>query len=176
MDDEQPSYYAVIPANVRYDKTLKANEKLLYGEISALANKLGYCYASNSYFSKLYGVSTVSVSNWINDLKKHGYINIAYEKDESNNTKRIITIDDPLKKSLRGFKENFKGGIKENFKGGIKENFKHNNTRYNNTSINNDTSHEIDLNLDELFEKVLNDEIENDKNLEAQMNNKLNGR
>lgn len=36
---ETPNYYAVIPAEIRYDKKLKANEKLLYGEITALANK-----------------------------------------------------------------------------------------------------------------------------------------
>lgn len=36
-----PSYYSIIPATIRYDKELKANEKLLYGEITALAQVQG---------------------------------------------------------------------------------------------------------------------------------------
>lgn len=73
---ENPNYYAIIPADIRYDKTLRANEKLLYGEISALANKSGYCTAQNSYFANLYGVDKKTVSNWISNLEKRGYIKI----------------------------------------------------------------------------------------------------
>ena len=45
--EERPSYYSIITADVRYDKSLKDKAKLLYSEITALANKNGYCYASN---------------------------------------------------------------------------------------------------------------------------------
>ena len=64
---DQPSFYAVIPANVRYAK-IKANAKLLYGEITALANKTGECYASNSYFAELYGVSEKQITVWVKEL------------------------------------------------------------------------------------------------------------
>ena len=56
------TYYAVIPAYVRYDKDLTPNAKLMFGELTALSNDKGYCYASNKYFSELYQVSTVSIS------------------------------------------------------------------------------------------------------------------
>jgi len=43
-DDNKPGYYAVIPSKVRYCKELKFSERLLYGEITALLNKEGYCF------------------------------------------------------------------------------------------------------------------------------------
>ena len=46
--EQQANYYAVIPAPVRYNKKLKYPERLLYGEITALSNRYGYCFASNS--------------------------------------------------------------------------------------------------------------------------------
>ena len=68
------SYYAIIPASIRYDNDLTANAKLLYGEITALCNEKGYCWASNDYFAELYNTSTRTVSRWIKQLISKGYI------------------------------------------------------------------------------------------------------
>ena len=89
---DKPNYYAIIPADVRYSN-LKPNAKLLYGEITALSGKLGYCYASNNYFAELYGVSKNTVSRWISDLNKLGFINIEVERNEKKQViKRKIGI------------------------------------------------------------------------------------
>lgn len=79
---ENPNYYAIIPAKVRYDKELKGNEKLLYGEITALANKEGYCTATNTYFSKLYAKHKDTIQEWISKLKSRGYIETQLIKND----------------------------------------------------------------------------------------------
>lgn len=116
------SYYAIIPANVRYDKDLTPNSKLLYGEITALCNEKGFCWATNEYFATLYGVSKVSISKWINSLVSKGYIisEIEYKEGSKEILNRYLRIvNDP---------------IKEKFNTPIKEKFKDNNTIINNTS------------------------------------------
>ena len=89
--EEKRSYYAIIPANVRYDANLAPNAKLLYGEITALCNDKGYCWATNKYFADLYGVSDRSIRQWISVLETRGYIKTrtTYNEDGS---KRYITI------------------------------------------------------------------------------------
>jgi uncharacterized phage protein (TIGR02220 family) len=116
----QPNYYAIIPASVRYDKNLKASEKLLYGEITALAQKDGYCYASNSYFAKLYDVSTNSVSSWISALVRFGYI------------KSVIVYKEGSKEILYRALRLLGSPIQENLED---NNTSNNNTSNNNTSI-----------------------------------------
>ena len=94
--NEGPGYYAIIPATVRYSKSLSPNAKLLYGEITALCNQEGYCWASNSYFAKLYDVQRSSVSNWIKSLSDAGFISIelVYAKGKPNIEERKIYITD----------------------------------------------------------------------------------
>lgn len=94
---EQPNYYAILPAFIRYDNDLPANARLLYGELTALTNKKGYCFASNNYFAPLYGVTPQAVSKWIQALEKKGYITIEYIRENSAITERRIYLKDTAK-------------------------------------------------------------------------------
>lgn len=83
-EEKQPSYYAIIPATVRYDERLKYAERLFYGEITSLIGKEGYCFASNGYFARLYGVIPGTISRWISHLIKLGYIKEELIRNEKN--------------------------------------------------------------------------------------------
>lgn len=88
MDDLRPGYYAVIPADVRYDESIPPNAKLLYGEISALIGKDGFCFASNQYFAEIYGCTPVTVARLVSKLEEAGYIKRELEKDKSGQVTR----------------------------------------------------------------------------------------
>jgi hypothetical protein len=101
---ENPSFFAVIPATVRYDKRLSANAKMLYGEITALCNREGYCWAGNQYFAGLYGTTTSSIKRWIKNLFDNGYVSLDYRYVEGTKEiqSRLIKIVDG--KIAGGFK------------------------------------------------------------------------
>ena len=109
---ERPNYYSIIPADIRYDTELRDKAKLLYGEITALCNKNGYCFASNKYFAELYGVTTTTISTLIKELVDAGYI------------ESVIQYKAGTKEILNRYLKIFKEGIQKNLKD-------------NNTSINN---------------------------------------
>ena len=116
MENDKPNYYAVIPANVRYDENLKLGEKMMFGEITSLANKTGVCYASNNYFANLYKVTPQAISKWIKALEKNNYITISYEKEGKLTTRRIVKIVqsevstdiDTINSSLEGYQQEIK--------------------------------------------------------------------
>lgn len=127
-------FYAIIPATVRYDNRIPANAKLLYGEITALCNERGYCWATNAHFAELYGVKNRSITNWLGALEDAGYIQREeiYEKGTKRVQERRIYIvenncDTPSKNFPTPLENNFPTPTKESSKGIIQVNNKSNN-------------------------------------------------
>ena len=132
--ENKKNYFAIIPAPVRYCKKLKANEKLMFGELTALTNEKGFCYASNDYFANLYGVSKTSVSKWISSLEKNKFIRVKmiYQKDTKQIKERRIYISTLLKKTSIPIEEKLNTPIEEKLKVNIYNNI--NNIKDNNST------------------------------------------
>lgn len=92
MSKPNPNYYGILPANVRYDRKLVPMARILYTEISALANASGECTASNKYFATLYDVAPTTVSEWIAQLFDAGYIDVFVDHAAGNKRKIRIAI------------------------------------------------------------------------------------
>lgn len=136
------TYYTILPAEVRLDKRLVPFERIIFSDILTLANKKGYCYATNAYFSKTYGVSTVSVSTWISNLVKYGYLSRVYEY--KNNTKMIERRKLYIKEDFMTYKRELNDSHKADFKQGIKADFKDNNININNIKENIESTTKVD--------------------------------
>jgi len=134
--EDRPNYYSILPANVRYDKRLKPNEKLLYSEITALANATGECWANNNYFAELYDVSTETISRWISHLKECNYLTIEIIKnDKKEIIKRVIRIAEGIDKKINTLltEKSIPSPQKNQYP--IDEKVKENNTSINNTRL-----------------------------------------
>lgn len=141
--DRKPGYWAVLPSDVRYDPDLRPNAKLLYAEISALANATGYCWATNERFAELFNLSIGTVSRLVSQLEDKGYIRCEMAATEKGSERRIYSGIFSVRVRAGGLDENSKGGLDENDntpldengKRGLDENVKQNNKNKNN--INN---------------------------------------
>ena len=134
-----PTYYAVLTADVRYCPDLSPQEKLLFAEITALSNKDGYCIAGNPYFSKLYSLSESTISRQVKHLEDLGFITVTYDKIGAKVARRYISTID---KNVNGKAVT----VDENVNRTIDENRKENNTsNINITRLNNITDQSVQL-------------------------------
>ena len=118
----KPNYYAILTSEVRYNENLTPNAKLLYAEITALINMNGECFASNKYFADLYGKSKTTISKWVSELVKEGYVEVklTYKEGSKEINNRYIRI--------------LKGGIDKKLNTPILKKLKDNNTIVNNNT------------------------------------------
>ena len=120
--------FITIPADILLDQKLCPNAKLIYGTISGLTNKFGFCFASNYRLSEIYKKSEKSISAWISSLEKEKHIIIAYNKRGFEVQKRYIFLSDHLlgycqKKYKKIDEKNLKRAVISKLKASNKENF-----------------------------------------------------
>ena len=129
--EDNVGYYSIIPATVLYNKELKANEKLLYAIITSLANKEGYCFASNKYLAEKLDVNPKTISSWISDLKNRKFIIVELIRNENKQiVQRKIYINDAPYTLNNGYLYQSKNGQ------AIYQNMEDNNIRFNNKNNN----------------------------------------
>ena len=139
-------YYAVLSSKILFNQDLKANEKLLYATITLLANKEGYCFATNSYLAKLFKVQAHTISNWISHLSKLEFIKVKLMKNDKGEIiqRRIYINDIPYtEKSTYPYTTNNTYSYTENNTEGMYQKVQYNN-------INNK--------IDRLFYYIINNE------------------
>lgn len=121
-EDVKVNYYSVVPAEIKYNNELTERAKLIYGEISSLSNKIGYCFATNSYFAKLYKCTNRTIQNAISKLQEHGFIKVVIEN--RNQRKIYLTTNIKAKAQELSCENNFTGGYENNFTHNIIDNNK----------------------------------------------------
>ena len=95
LKERGQSYYCIIPWKLLTDKRISSTTKLLYGEVSALVGKDGYCWASNEHFANILGIKTATrISKLISELRDLNYIYVEIDRDGGN--KRRIYILPPI--------------------------------------------------------------------------------
>ena len=117
--------YAICFNEWIFDKDIK-NELNLLLIISSLCAK-GYCYATNTYFSELFGIPEQTISRKIKKLEQKKYITIEYKKRGCEIIARYIRLTkmftDDYQKCLPTINKNVKGNniIYNNINNNIKE-------------------------------------------------------
>lgn len=92
MDNDFTGQWAILPAMVRYDKSLPANAKLIYAEIAAKINEDGFCFCHNAWFSERLGIKRDTVSTLVKRLEDAGYIRIDVDVARVNKDRRRIYL------------------------------------------------------------------------------------
>ena len=70
------AFWSVIPATVLDDMQLQANAKILYGVLSSLMRREGYCWPSNAQLAAAMHCSEDVIRRWLAALQHDGHIQV----------------------------------------------------------------------------------------------------
>lgn len=76
--------WCLIPAFILSRTDLSLSEKVLYGRILGLADKGGYCFASNAWLGEQIGLAQGTVANMISRMAKKGLLRVEVLRNEKN--------------------------------------------------------------------------------------------
>lgn len=133
---DSPSYYSILPSIIRYDSELTDFAKVLFSELTALANKTGKAYPNNKTLARWFGKSAKTISTTISLLESKKYIIVEIDKNPKGTFRSIIPLVDPL--SLGGTQKRKTPKTKTSTP--IDENVNPKEYTYNNTTSNNNKS------------------------------------
>ena len=75
--------YIIIPNYILTSQVLTPNDKILYSLIMLLSNnKLGVCFCSNEFLSKLCNLSIRQIQNILSKLQKYDYIKVSIKENK----------------------------------------------------------------------------------------------
>lgn len=149
-DYEGVNYYITIPAQVLHDNRITPLTRLIYGELSALANIHGYAWINNNGLAKRYGVSKYTISRSVSELEKLDYIRseLVYKEGKKEVDKRNIFINTLLTKTAIPYCEKTQYPIDKNRK---------DNNTLNNTLNNTNNKDNEQTSLPDSLESHFND-------------------
>lgn len=81
-----------IKKSIAYNKHLSSIEKVFLAYIDNIINNQNECFATNTFFSKIFQLSKTRCSQLITSLKDKGFINVKYITRNKEIIKRIISI------------------------------------------------------------------------------------
>ena len=73
MSEDFRAFWSVIPATVLDDMSIPANAKILYGVLSSLMRREGYCWPSNAQLAEAMHCSEDVVKRWVSALAEAGH-------------------------------------------------------------------------------------------------------
>ena len=115
-----PSYFAIITGPVLDCMELSDSAKLLYGRITSLADREGYCWASNKYLAEITRCGERTVSRLLAQLEELGFISTGMELTGGKRTTRGRRIyvgqmaAHGVAKIGEGGRQNWRDGVAKN--------------------------------------------------------------
>ncbi len=81
-----------LPNYIKNSKSISSDEKLLFQRIMENRNQLGWCGLTNKIFAGCFSVSERTISAWVSNLERQGFINITNSR---HNKERHIYCNIP---------------------------------------------------------------------------------